>query len=46
MYETAVEIISSTYISVFPIAFFVGMCDLIACTVLRAAFGGRLWFGK
>lgn len=29
-----------------PIAIGFEMCNLLVCTFLRAAFGGRLWFGS
>lgn len=29
-----------------PFAIAFEVCNLIVCTFMRVAFGGRLWFGK
>lgn len=46
MYDVAVQLISDTYIAAFPIACFIGLVDLVITSFLRAALGGKLWFGK
>lgn len=44
--ELAVELATEVFTLAIPFALVFGLCELIISTFLRAAFGGRLWFGK
>lgn len=46
MYDLAIEILSEVYTSAIPIAIVFEIGNLIVSTFMRAAFGGKLWFGK
>lgn len=46
MLELAISLYTDLIETCLPIAFFFGICNIIVSTFLRAAFGGRLWFGK
>lgn len=46
MHDLAVQLASEIFVEAVPFAFIFGVCELIFSTFFRAAFGGRLWFGK
>lgn len=46
MVEVAVNIYSQLAQYALPIAIVFEISNLIVCTFMRVAFGGRLWFGK
>lgn len=46
MLELAISLYTDLIETCLPIAVFFGICNIIVSTFLRAAFGGRLWFGK
>lgn len=46
MVDVAVEIYSSLASYAVPIAVVFELGNLIVCTFMRVAFGGRLWFGR
>lgn len=46
MVDTAVEIYTQIAQYAVPIAVVFEIANLIVCTFMRVAFGGRLWFGK
>lgn len=46
MVEIAVNIYSQLAQYALPIAIVFEVSNLIVCTFMRVAFGGRLWFGK
>lgn len=46
MTELAVNLATDLYTNAIPIAIVFELFNLIVCTFMRVAFGGRLWFGK
>lgn len=46
MVDFAIETYTAIVEHALPFALVFGFCDLIVCTFMRVAFGGRLWFGK
>lgn len=46
MYELAVELMGEVMAQAVPVAIVVEVSNLIVKTFLRAAFGGKLWFGS
>lgn len=46
MVNMAVELYTTILAFALPIAIVFEVCNLIVCTFMRTAFGGRLWFGK
>lgn len=46
MYEIAVKCMSEIVVLAVPIAIVFELGNLIVGTFMRAAFGGKLWFGK
>lgn len=46
MLELAIQLYSEVLVSALPFAVGIAICDLIATSFMRVAFGGRLWFGK
>lgn len=46
MHELAVEIISEVMALAIPVAIVFEVANLIVCTFMRVAFGGKLWFGR
>ena len=46
MYELAIEVFTEIMETAIPIAVVFELGNLIVGTFLRAAFGGKLWFGK
>lgn len=46
MVEVAVDIYSQLVQYALPIAVVFEIGNIIVCTFMRVAFGGRLWFGK
>lgn len=45
MAEVALEIFTELMIGAIPIAIVFEFGNLIVCTFMRVAFGGKLWFG-
>lgn len=45
MKELAVQLVSEVMAEALPIAIVIEVANIIVKTFLRAAFGGRLWFG-
>lgn len=45
MVELAVQAMTEVFKAAIPIAIVFEFANLIVCTFLRAAFGGKLWFG-
>lgn len=45
MYELAVNVMTEVFSAAIPIAVVFEIGNLIVCTFMRAAFGGKLWFG-
>lgn len=45
MVETAVKLYTELAQYAIPIAVVFEVANLIVCTFMRVAFGGRLWFG-
>lgn len=45
MYKLAVELVSEVMALAVPVAVVIEISNIIVKTFLRAAFGGRLWFG-
>ncbi len=46
MVEVAVDLYTQLSQFAIPIAVVFELGNLIVCTFMRVAFGGRLWFGK
>lgn len=46
MVELAVECMTATMQYAIPIAVIFELGNIIVCTFMRVAFGGRLWFGR
>lgn len=46
MHDLAVELATEVFTMAIPFGFIFGVCELLLSTFLRAAFGGKLWFGK
>lgn len=46
MYDIAVELVSEVVKAAVPIAVVFELTNLVVCTFMRAAFGGKLWFGR
>lgn len=46
MVEIASALYADVIISAIPIAIVFEVGNLIVCTFMRTAFGGRLWFGR
>lgn len=46
MGELAIDILKEIIAGAIPVAFVFEMGNLIVCTFMRVAFGGRLWFGR
>lgn len=45
MKELAVQLISDVVAEALPVAIVIEVSNIIVKTFLRAAFGGKLWFG-
>lgn len=46
MYELALELYTEVMVLAVPICIVFELGNILIGTFLRAAFGGRLWFGK
>lgn len=46
MVEFAIDMFTQILEVALPIAVVFELCNLIVCTFMRVAFGGKLWFGK
>lgn len=46
MVEVAVDLFTQLVTLAVPIAIVFEVGNLIVCTFMRVAFGGRLWFGR
>jgi len=46
MAELAVDVLKQIIEGAVPIAIVIEFGNLIVCTFMRTAFGGRLWFGR
>lgn len=46
MEQFAIEVFTEVVQLAVPIAIVFEVGNLIVCTFMRVAFGGRLWFGK
>ena len=46
MVTLASEILGQVMTAAIPIAIIFEVGNLIVCTFMRVAFGGRLWFGR
>lgn len=46
MVDLAIEIYKEVIQNALPVAIIFELCNLAVGTLLRVAFGGRLWFGK
>lgn len=46
MYQLALDVLTEVYELAIPIAVVFEIGNLIVSTFMRAAFGGKLWFGK
>lgn len=46
MVDMAVQLYTSLATYAVPIAIVFEVSNLIVCTFMRVAFGGRLWFGR
>lgn len=46
MTDLAVSLATDLYGMAIPIAIVFELFNLIVCTFMRVAFGGRLWFGR
>lgn len=46
MVDIAINIYTQIIEIALPIAIVFEVCNLIVCTFMRVAFGGKLWFGK
>lgn len=46
MQELALDLYKSIVVNAVPVAVIFEIGNLIVCTFMRVAFGGKLWFGK
>lgn len=46
MVDLAVELYKSIIVTAVPVAFIFEIGNLAVSTLLRVAFGGKLWFGR
>lgn len=46
MVEITAQLMASVMESAVPVAIVIELSNIIVSTFLRAAFGGRLWFGR
>lgn len=46
MVEVAIELFTELITYAVPIAIVFEVGNLIVCTFMRTAFGGKLWFGR
>lgn len=46
MVELATNIYTEIVLIAVPVAIVFEICNLIVCTFMRVAFGGKLWFGR
>lgn len=46
MVELAVDVLTQILEGAIPIAIVFEFGNLIVCTFMRVAFGGKLWFGR
>lgn len=46
MVELAVDVMTEVFTMAIPVAVVFEIANLIVCTFMRVAFGGRLWFGR
>lgn len=46
MVEMAIDLYTSVVAYAVPIAIVFELGNLVVCTFMRTAFGGRLWFGR
>lgn len=46
MVEVAIDLFTQLVTLAVPIAIVFEVGNLIVCTFMRVAFGGRLWFGR
>lgn len=46
MVDVAAELMAQVMESAVPVAIVIELSNIVVCTFLRAAFGGRLWFGR
>lgn len=46
MLDLGIELATDLYSMAIPIAIVFELFNLIVCTFMRVAFGGRLWFGR
>lgn len=46
MVSIASELMTDIMTQAVPVAIVIELSNIIVCTFLRAAFGGRLWFGR
>lgn len=45
MYVLAIELVSEVMAQAVPVAIVIEVSNIMVKTFLRAAFGGKLWFG-
>ncbi len=46
MEQLAIDLYSQMIVQALPVAIAFEVCNLLVSSFLRAAFGGRLWFGR
>lgn len=46
MFEFAIEAYTQVLVIALPIGIAIEICNILVGTFMRAAFGGKLWFGK
>lgn len=46
MYELAIQLVSEVMAQAVPVAIVIEVSNILVKTFLRAAFGGKLWFGS
>lgn len=46
MYELAIQLVSDVMAQAVPVAIVIEVSNILVKTFLRAAFGGKLWFGS
>ena len=46
MLDLAISLYSEMLVNALPVAIAIEIGNLIVCTFMRVAFGGKLWFGR
>lgn len=46
MYKLAIDLVSEVMAQAVPVAVVIEVSNILVKTFLRAAFGGKLWFGS